>query len=80
MTKPQPKAQRQTRYEIHIVRADGSTEHVQTNSRRVDAAKRAHFIAHDRKGWPSVVETIVIDTMAWQPNQRNAHTYRRTNA
>jgi len=52
---------RSTRYRIEVIRADGSKEVVQANSRRRDALKRAAFITQDRAGWPSVVGTIVHD-------------------
>jgi hypothetical protein len=54
---------RSTRYHIEITRKDGSSEVIQSNSRRIDALKRAAFVAMDRQGWPSVVGVKVLDTM-----------------
>jgi hypothetical protein len=57
--------QRATRYHIEIIRRDGTAETIQANSRRVDAIKRARFVAADVTGWPSVWRCYVIDTMAY---------------
>ena len=43
---------RSTRYQIVVVRANGVAETIQASSRRVDAVKRAAFVANDKAGWP----------------------------
>lgn len=53
---------RKTRYQVNILRSDGSTDIISYFSRRADAIKRAAYVAVDRTGWSKVISVWVHDT------------------
>lgn len=63
MSAPKQRNARGQRYEIYVERANrDQREMIQCNGRRIDAMRRARFVAADRKGWPTINKVAVLDT------------------